>query len=126
MVSIQILEVRPVGMTDKMIDDYDAYRLFENKFRLSRDKKRILRPDRADVAAVYRKIASAKVPSDDLRPLFVALAPISSAKIQIAIDVLLDLGLIEIIKTAQKNYYAPVPVKEKKDLMSSKILLALQ
>ncbi|MDD6186930.1 MAG: single-stranded-DNA-specific exonuclease RecJ [Oscillospiraceae bacterium] len=126
MVSIQILEVRPVGMTDKMIDDYDVYRLFENKFRLSRDKKRILRPDRADVAAVYRKIASTKVPSDDLRPLFVALAPVSSAKIQIAIDVLLDLGLIEIIKTAQKNYYAPVPVKEKKDLMSSKILLALQ
>ena len=30
------------------------------------------------------------------------------------------------VKTDIINYYAPVAVKEKKDLMSSKILLALQ
>ena len=63
---------------------------------------------------------------DDLRPLFVAFPALSSGKIQVIVDVLQDLGLIEIIRSDLTNYFAPVAVKEKKDLMSSRILLALQ
>ena len=67
-----------------------------------------------------------KINCDDLRPLFCAFNGMSSGKIQIIIDVLLDLGLIEPVRTDIINYFAPVAVKEKKDLMSSKILLSLQ
>ena len=126
LVSMRIKEVRPAGTTDKMTDDYDIYRLFINDFPLSERNKAILRPDRSEVALIYRKILGEKINCDDLRPLFVAFPSLSSGKIQIIIDVLLDLGLIEIIRTDIINYFAPVAVKEKKDLMSSKILLALQ
>ena len=126
MVSMRIKEVRPVGMQDGMIDSYDTYRLFVNDFALSENKKQVLRPERSDVALIYRKIMAEKVNCDDLRPLFCAFNNMSSGKIQIIIDILLDLGLIEPIRTDIINYYAPVAVKEKKDLMSSKILLALQ
>ncbi len=126
MVSMRIKEVRPVGMTDKMIEDYDTYRLFINDFKLSESKKTILRPERSDVVLIYRKIMAEKVNCDDLRPLFTAFPALSGGKIQVIIDVLLDLGLIEIVRTDLINYFAPVAVSQKKDLMSSKILLSLQ
>ncbi len=126
MVSMRIKEVRPVGITDRMIDAYDTYRLFLNNFSLTPDKKAVLCPVRNDVVLIYRKIMAEKVNCDDLRPLFVAFPALSSGKIQVIIDILQDLGLIEIIRTDVINYFAPVAVKEKKDLMSSKILLSLQ
>ena len=126
MVSMRIKEVRPVGMQDVMIDHFDIYRLFLNDFALSESKKEILRPVRNDVALIYRKIMAEKINCDDLRPLFCAFNSMSSGKIQIIIDILLDLGLIEPVRTDIINYFAPVAVKEKKDLMSSKILLSLQ
>ena len=126
MVSMRIKEIRPAGMTDRMTDDYDIYRLFINDFALSGEKKKILCPDRAEVALIYRKIMAEKVNCDDLRPLFVAFPALSSGKIQVIVDVLQDLGLIEIIRSDLTNYFATVAVKEKKDLMSSRILLALQ
>jgi len=51
---------------------------------------------------------------------------IPSGRIQIIIDILRDLGLIEITQSPAQNHYSAVAVKEKKDLMSSKILLTLQ
>ncbi len=126
MVSMKIKEVRPVGMKPEMIDNYDIYKLFINDFPLSQDKKSVIRPIRSEAAAIYRKILAEKINCDDLRPLFVSFPSIPSGKIQIIIDVLIDLGLIETIRTDYINYFAPVAVKEKKDLMSSKILLALQ
>ena len=126
MVSMRIKEVRPVGITDRMIDEYDIYRLFLNDFTLSPDKKALLCPVRNDVVQIYRRIMAEKVNCDDLRPLFVDFPSLSSGKIQVIIDILQDLGLIEIIRTDIINYFAPVAVKEKKDLMSSKILLSLQ
>ena len=126
MVSMRIKEIRPAAMTDRMTDDYDIYRLFANDFALSNEKKKVLCPDRAEVALIYRKIMAEKVNCDDLRPLFVAFPSLSSGKIQVIVDVLLDLGLIETVRTDIMNYFAPVAVKEKKDLMSSRILLSLQ
>lgn len=126
MVSLKIKEIRPVGMKNEMIDNYDIYKLFINNFPLSEEKKAAICPIRKEAVAIYRKILSEKINCDDLRPLFVAFPMISSGKIQIIIDVLKDLGLIEIVRTDYINYFAPVAVKEKKDLMSSRILLALQ
>lgn len=126
MVSMRIKEVRPVGITDRMIDEYDTYRLFLNDFVLSQEKKALLCPVRNDVVLIYRRIMGEKVNCDDLRPLFVAFPSMSSGKIQVIIDILQDLGLIEIVRTDIANYFSPVAVKEKKDLMSSKILLSLQ
>jgi single-stranded-DNA-specific exonuclease len=105
MVSMRIKEVRPVGMVEKMIDDYDIYRLFINDFNLSDSKKELLCPQRSDVALIYRKIMAEKVNCDDLRPLFCAFNGMSSGKIQVIIDVLLDLGLIEPVRTDIINYY---------------------
>lgn len=125
MVSMKIKEVRPVGLKDSVVDDYDVYRLFKNDFPLSQDKKRLICPQRNDVALIYRKILAEKINCDDLRPLFAVTPSLSSGKIRIILDVLIDLGLIETVRTDYINYFAAVPVKEKKDLMSSAILKSL-
>lgn len=126
MVSMKLKEVRPAAMPDKVIDRYDVYRLFVNRFPLSEEKKHLLMPTRDEVARIYRKIRAEKVNCEDLRPLFAAFPAIPSGKIQVIIDVLQDLSLIETKHTATANYFAAASVQEKKDLMSSKVLIALQ
>ncbi len=126
MVSVRIREVRPAGMSDTIIDNFDEYNLFANGFTLSEEKKEHLRPSREDVAAVYRRIRKGRVRSDDLRPLFTRLDSIPAGRIQVAVDVLLDLGLIEIKRGEYMNCFAPVEVNGKKDLMSSPIMEALR
>ncbi|MBQ3394584.1 MAG: single-stranded-DNA-specific exonuclease RecJ [Oscillospiraceae bacterium] len=126
MVSARIREIRPAGMSDSIVDSYDTYNRFKNGFLLTRDEKRQLRPDRNDVAAIYRAIMQGRVHADDLRPLFIAFPDMPSGKIRVIIDVLLDLGLIEVRRSDYINSFAPVRVEGKKDLMSSKILLSLQ
>ena len=126
MISIRLKEVRPRGMSDKVIDAYNLYSRFKYNFELSKEEKARLFPTREQVAAVYRKIAAGKTNSRDLRPLFMAVPPAESGKIRIIIDVLTDLGLIETKSGPYRDCFAPVAVQGKKDLMSSKILIALQ
>ena len=126
MISIRLKEVRPRGMSDKVIDAYNLYSRFRYNFELSKEEKARLFPTREQVAAVYRKIAAGKTNSRDLRPLFMAVPPAESGKIRIIIDVLTDLGLIETKSGPYGDCFAPVAVQGKKDLMSSKILIALQ
>lgn len=126
MVSMKIKEVRPAGLADNVIDRYDTYRMFINGFALSADKKRQLLPTRRETAVIYRKIRADKVNCADLRPLFAEFAHIPSGRIQIIIDVLLDLGLIQTAESASAQYFLAPAVTRKKGLMSSKILIALQ
>ena len=126
MISIRLKEVRPRGMSDKVIDAYNLYSRFKYNFELSKEEKARLFPTREQVAAVYSKIAAGKTNSRDLRPLFMAVPPAESGKIRIIIDVLTDLGLIETKSGPYGDCFAPVAVQGKKDLMSSKILIALQ
>ena len=126
MISIRLKEVRPRGMSDKVIDAYNLYSRFKYNFELSKEEKARLFPTREQVAAVYRKIAAGKTNSRDLRPLFMAVPPAESGKIRIIIDVLTDLGLVETKSGPYGDCFAPVAVQGKKDLMSSKILIALQ
>lgn len=126
MISIRLKEVRPRGMSDKVIDAYNLYSRFRYNFELSKEERARLFPTREQVAAVYRKIAAGKTNSRDLRPLFMAVPPAESGKIRIIIDVLTDLGLIETKSGPYGDCFAPVAVQGKKDLMSSKILIALQ
>ena len=126
MVSARIREIRPAGMSDSIVDSYDKYLRFKNGFLLSRDERMHLRPDRSDVAQIYRAITQGRIHADDLRSLFTKFAEMPSGKIRIIIDVLLDLGLIEIKRNEYMNCFAPVQVEGKRDLMSSEILLSLQ
>ncbi|MEG1862066.1 MAG: single-stranded-DNA-specific exonuclease RecJ [Oscillospiraceae bacterium] len=126
MVSVRIKEVRPCGISDEMIDDYDLYKLFKNNFPLSQEKKSKLCPNRTEVALIYRYLSTEKVSCDDLRPLFIKYPQMLSGKIQVILDVLIDLGLIETVQSPQQNYFKLVAVAEKRDLMSSEILIALQ
>ena len=126
MVSMRIKEVRPAEIKDEMIDDYDLYKLFKNNFSLSQDKKARLCPQRQEVALIYRAIQNEKISCDDLRGLFIKYPQLTSGKIQVIIDVLLDLGLIETAQSPQQNYFKAVAVNGKKDLMDSEILKSLQ
>ena len=126
MVSVKIKEIRPAGFADHFIDSYDVYKLYKNNPDIPTEYKQRLCPTRQDVADIYRHIASGNVPSDDIRPLFVQFSDMDSGKIQIIIDVLLELGLVETALTSGKNCFRPVKVSEKRDLFSSSYIKDLQ
>lgn len=126
MVSMRIKEVRPSGLTDEMVDSFDIYKLYKSHGEITKQEKEYLCPSREDVAQVYRYIASNKVSGYDLRPLFVKFGAINSGRIQIAVDMLLELGLIQINNSNGKNCFEIVKVSEKKDLSQSKYMRDLQ
>jgi len=126
MVSVKIKEVRPAGLKDEVIDSYDIYRLYKNNPDISREQKEFLCPTRQEVADIYRYMAQGDIPCDDIRPLFVRFDKLNSGKIQIIIDVLLELGLIETSQSGGRNCFKLVKVSEKRDLSASRYLIDLQ
>ena len=126
MVSVKIKEVRPAGFDDSCIDSYDVYRLYKNSSDIDKEQKQQLCPTRQEVADIYRHIVQQVVHCDDIRPLFVKFSAFNSGKIQIIIDVLLELGLIETAQVNGKNCFRAVKVTEKRDLSTSTYLKDLQ
>ncbi|MBQ5782632.1 MAG: single-stranded-DNA-specific exonuclease RecJ [Oscillospiraceae bacterium] len=126
MVSVRIKEVRPAGLADSVIDSYDLYRLYKANPAITQQQKQILCPSRQDVADIYRYISQGNVPCDDIRPLFVRFGSMDSGRIQVIIDVLLELGLIETTQSAGKNCFKTVKVSQKRDLSTSIYIKELQ
>lgn len=126
MVSVKIKEVRPSGFSDRFIDSYDVYKLYKNNSDIAKEYKQQLCPTRQEVADIYRYIAQQNVPCDDIRPLFVKFGNIDSGKIQIIIDVLIELGLVETAPVNGKNCFRTVKVSQKRDLSTSIYLKDLQ
>ena len=119
MVSVKIKEVRPANLSDDIIDSYDLYKLYKNNPDISKEQKQRLCPTRQDVADIYRYLGHGNIPSDDIRPLFVHFSSMESGRIQIAIDVMQELGLIETAEESGKNCFKLVKVTQKRDLFSS-------
>ena len=126
MVSVKIKEVRPAGFADSMVDSYDLYKLYKNNPDITKQQKEIWCPTRQDVADIYRYLAQGNIPSDDIRPLFMHFDNMDSGRIQIIIDVLLELGLVETALSNGKNCFKLVKVSEKRDLFSSSYIKDLQ
>ena len=126
MVSVQIKEVRPSGLSDEAIDSYDIYKLYKNNSNIPKEYKNRLCPSRQDVADVYRYIGQGNIASDDIRPLFVHFSGMESGRIQVIIDVLLELGLVEINTAGSKNCFKLIKVTHKRDLFSSVYIKELQ
>jgi single-stranded-DNA-specific exonuclease len=125
MVSLKIKEIRPAGLSDSIIDDYDIYSVFKSGYTLTENEKLALRPTRSEVARVYRLLQREKINCDDLRPLFVKLKNINSGKIRTILDILLSANLIERKTNDYINYFAIVPTNGKKDLAAGKIMQSL-
>ena len=126
MVSVKIKEVRPANLADDIIDSYDLYKLYKNNPDIAKEQKLRLCPTRQDVADIYRYIGGGNIPSDDIRPMFVHFKNIESGRIQIAIDVMQELGLIETVEENGKNCFKHIKVTQKRDLSSSVYIKDLQ
>ena len=126
MVSVKIKEVRPANLADDIIDSYDLYKLYKNNPDIAKEQKQRLCPTRQDVADIYRYIGCGNIPSDDIRPLFVHFKNIESGRIQIAIDVMQELGLVETAEENGKNCFKLIKVTQKRDLSSSVYIKDLQ
>ena len=126
MVSVKIKEVRPANLADDIIDSYDLYKLYKNNPDIAKEQKLRLCPTRQDVADIYRYIGGGNIPSDDIRPMFVHFKNIESGRIQIAIDVMQELGLIETAEENGKNCFKYIKVTQKRDLSSSVYIKDLQ
>ena len=126
MVSVKIKEVRPAGMADDIIDSYDLYKIYKNNPNITKEEKNRLCPSRQDVADIYRYIGKGNVPCDDIRPLFVRFENMESGRIQVAIDVMQELGLIETGISGGRNCFKHIKVTQKRDLSSSVYIKDLQ
>lgn len=126
MVSIRIKEVRPTGLMDSAIDSYDVYKCYKNKANISTQQKAMLCPTRQDVACIYRYLSQGNICCEDIRPLFVKFNNMESGKIQVIIDILLELGLIETVMVNGKNCFRLIKVSHKRDLSTSSYMKELQ
>ena len=119
MVSVKIKEVRPASLPDSIIDSYDLYKLYKNNPNITKQQKQRLCPTRQDVADIYRYLGRGGIPCDDIRPLFMHFNGMESGKIQIAIDVMQELGLIKTEEENGRNCFKLIKVTQKRDLFSS-------
>ncbi len=126
MVSVKIKEVRPTGLDDKAIDSYDVYRSYKNNSFATPEQKSMLCPTRQDVAYIYRYLGQVNTCCEDIRPLFVKFKDMESGKIQVIVDILLELGLIETADVKGKNCFRLVKVSHKRDLSTSSYMKDLQ
>ncbi|MEG2660169.1 MAG: single-stranded-DNA-specific exonuclease RecJ [Oscillospiraceae bacterium] len=126
MISARIKELRPYGMSDKYLQAAQSYEAFCCKEQISQDERILIKPQRADTVAVYKRVCDGGLPANDLRPLFAQLGSENAGKILVSLSALCELGLVEKKQKDGAEFYIAAPVTEKKNLASASILRSLE
>lgn len=123
--SARVLDLRPAGLGNAHAGEGALFESFMAGGRLNEQQKEELKPSREDTAAVYRIIRSGqRVSSEDLRPLFGKMLPISAGRILASLAALEELELIA--KEEKTGCYQALPVRQKQDLANSRLLRHLE
>ena len=126
MVSGRIKELRQAGLSDAYIQPAGSFEALITGASLSDNERLLLKPQRADTVAVYKRVCQGGLPARDLRPLFALLGAENAGKILVSLAALCELGLVEKKEQDGAEFYAAVPVSEKRDLASANILRSLE
>lgn len=120
-VSGRIYELRPAGLGDEHVQQSALFESFLAGTKLAGEQRELINPIREDVADVYRVVKSERPPSfGDERMLFCKLGEERTGRMLAALAALEELGLIK--QNPATGCYEALPVQQKKDLMSSKLL----
>ena len=126
MLSGRIRALRPAGLGNEAARQAALYEAFRCGAALTERQRGLLKPQRSDTVAVYRKLQSGAVFADDLQPLFAQLGAEQTGKTLVSLEALTQLDLITVRQVEGINRFALVPTKEKKDLTSAPILRAME
>ncbi len=124
MVSARVLEIRPAGMGDAHVEQSALFESFLTGNTPSAAQAAVLCPSRLHTESVYKAVrGGSPVCYSDLRPLFAALGEADTARLLTALAALEELGLIR--RDGPSGRYLTVPVEEKRNLASSRLLQRL-
>lgn len=122
-ISARIQDIRPAKLGDAHVYESGCYERFACTLALEKDEIKAVCPTREDTAQVYRQITKNTYYKKDLRPLFAALAPLNAGRITAAIEMLLELELLQ--EEPATLALRRVQGAQKRNLESSEILQAL-
>ena len=122
-VSGRIKDIRPACAFIYDINSTWLYNSFSTGVFVTEKEKEELRPTREEAGQIYKKIIQGKFYLSDLRPLFALTEDITAGKILTAIDILLEIEVIEV--EANTTILKKAEVVEKKNLEESKIFKSL-
>lgn len=122
----RILELRPAGLGNRPAELAALYEALCRGTPLTDEQRAALRPDRAEIVAVYKELRQGHWLADDLQPLFSKLGADKAGKILTTVTALRQLGLIERKEVDGAPRLAVVPTTEKRDLADAPILKSLE
>ena len=122
----RVRELRPAGLPPIVAKQAALFEAYIHGARLPEAQRQMLLPQRGFIVALYRMIQEGSVWAQDLQPVFAKLGPEHTGKVLVGLAALTQLGLVEVCEDGGAKKYAPVPVKEKRDLFSAPVLRALE
>lgn len=122
MVSAHCKGLRPAGLGNGPARQAAMFGAVCAGTKLPADQAQKFLPDRADIAALYRRIRAGGIPADDLQPAFAAAGAEHTGRTLAGLMALSELGLIQ----RQNDRWMPAAVQSKKNLDDAPILQKLR
>lgn len=122
----RLLELHPAGLGSTVAEQAALVQALRRGAPLTPEQKKLLRPDRAFAAAVYREIKAGSWHAGDLQPLFAKLGEANTGKTLVAIAALEQVGLVAETVRQGARVLGIVPAGSKKNLADAPILKSLE
>ena len=124
--SARVRALRPAGLPDEAVRQAALYEAFNCGASLTKEEKRLLLPDRAHIASLYRLIRQGSVSAEDPLPLLARMGAENTGRTLTGLKALRQLGLVQVRRENGARRLAPAAVEGKKDLSAAPILKALE
>lgn len=122
----RIIELHPAGLGAKAAELAELAEELRRGARLTAEQKASLRPQREDIAAVYRELKAHHCHAEDLQPLFARLGEDNTGKILVAVEALKEMGLLTETQRQNASFLELTAVEGKRNLADASILKCLE
>ena len=122
----RIVDLRPAGFGPEAARQERLVEALRRGVPLSKEDKALLRPDRAQIAAVYRELKTKRWQADDLQPLLAKLGAEQAGRNLVALTALEQVGLVAAAEHDGVRLLELLPAHEKKNLADAPILKCLE
>ena len=122
----RVVELHPAGLGAEAARQADLVEALRRGAPLSPEEKALLRPDREQIAAVYRELKARRWNADDWQPLAAKLGQETAGRTLVALTALEQVGLVARTEQGGGRFLTLVPAEGKKNLSDAPILKCLE
>ncbi len=122
----RILEVHPAGFSGQAAGQAALVEALRRGTPLPPEQKEALRPQRADIIAVYREIQARRWHAGDLQPLIARMGMQNAGRTLVGLTALEQVGLVAAVERDGARFLELVPAQGKKNLADAPILKCLE